>query len=150
MAIRQYPFFPKNSWVRVQHPKHEFHDRVGQVAIAGKEASEVDFSVEGEKPVRKPLMNNWLCKEEPPRQVEPGAAVIVSEPTHPYHLRPGVVHALIAGNEIALVDFGEKFRDEEGNAHQKLAQVYKADLQLHEGASCGAEKGGRRLRSAQG
>lgn len=149
MAIAKRPYFPKGSWVRVAHPKHPFHDRVGQIVIGGRESCEVEFH-DQERSIKKPFMNTMLQKEERPAQIEPGSAVIVSETTHPYYLRPGVVHAFIAGNEIALVDFGEKFRDEAGNAHQKLAQVYTADLQLHDGASCGVEKGGRKLRSAQG
>lgn len=149
MPISQYPKFPKGSWVRVMHPDHAFYDRVGKVAISGKQASEVDFNEDG-RTIRKPFMNTSLQAEATPRKLEPGQAVVVIVESSPHYQRRGVIQHLIAGNEIALIDLGERFRDEVGNSHQKLVEIRTADLQLIDGASSGNDKGDRKLRSAQG
>lgn len=149
MAIKQYPRFPKGSWVRVVHPQHPYYDRVGKIAIAGKEASEVEFKEESGI-VRKPFMNTALQAEETPRELAPGQGVVVTAESSPYFQRRGVIRALIAGNEIALVDFHNRFRDGAGKVHGHEAQIHCSDLQILESSSSGTDKGDRKLRSAQG
>jgi len=150
MAIAKHRYFPKGSWVKVVNPRSPHFERIGKVVMAGKLMSDIILENEDGTETRRSFPNASLCKHEVAPEIKKGDGVIVVADTSPYYLRRGLVDDLIAGNEIALVDFGGRFTDEAKKIHKSLIQIHTSDLSILEGASAGSLSGGDRLRSAQG